>query len=130
MIVIFMEHYGYTLQEAVDHVGEMCRETIQTFVENQKRIPSFGDEKLDKDVAGYVEGLQNWIVGSLHWSFMTKRYFGTEGAEVKKHRWVKLLPKKDAGKTIEDPIRSSMKVTFNEKTSAAVAVHTVIPVQV
>ena len=101
MIPILMEYYGYTLQEAVDRVGEMCKETIDTFMENQKRVPSFGDAKLDKDVAGYVEGLQNWIVGSLHWTFMSKRYFGDEGLQVKKHRWVKLLPKKNGAAKFE-----------------------------
>ena len=84
-----------TLQEAIDYVGEMCRLTIENFTENKKRIPSFGCAKVDADVAGYVQGLQDWIVGSLHWSFMSKRYFGDEGAEVKKHRTVKLLPKRD-----------------------------------
>ena len=29
---------------------------------------------------------------SLHWSFRTHRYFGTEGTEVKRHRLIKLLP--------------------------------------
>ena len=94
MIVILQENYGMELQEAVDYVGEMCRLTINNFIENKKHVPSFGCPKLDQDVAGYIQGLQDWIVGSLHWTFMSERYFGTEGAEIKKHRYVKLLPKK------------------------------------
>lgn len=94
MIPILQTYHGMDLQEAVDYVGEMCRVTIDAFVENKKRIPSFGCPKLDRDVAGYVQGLQDWIVGSLHWTFMSERYFGKEGAEVKKHRYVKLLPRK------------------------------------
>lgn len=96
MVIILMENYGMELQDAMDYVGEMCRVTMENFVANKERIPSFGDEQLDKDVAGYVQGLQDWIVGALHWSFMSHRYFGTEGAEIKKHRYVKLLPKKSA----------------------------------
>jgi len=92
MIVILMHHHGMSLQEAVDYVGEMCRLTIDTFILNKRRVPTFGCPKLDADVAGYVQGLQEWIVGSLHWSFMTKRYFGDKGAEVKKTRHVALLP--------------------------------------
>ena len=94
MIVILMTYYGMTLQEAVDRVGELCQQTIDTFCENMERVPSFGDAKLDQDAAAYVQGLQDWIVGSLHWSFMTERYFGKQGAEVKKHRVVTLLPKR------------------------------------
>lgn len=94
MIVILMEYYGMNLQEAVDYVGGLCRRTIAAFSKNKTRVPSFGCAKLDRDVAAYVQGLQDWIVGSLHWSFMSERYFGKEGAEVKKHRHVVLLPKK------------------------------------
>lgn len=93
MIPIFMEHHNMTLQQAVDQVGELCRQTIDTFAENLKRIPSFGDEKLDKDVQTYVDGLRYWISGSLHWSFKTERYFGKDGEQVKKTRIIKLLPK-------------------------------------
>jgi hypothetical protein len=34
------------------------------------------------------------LIGSLHWSFDSERYFGKDGLEVKKHREVKLLPKR------------------------------------
>ncbi|KAI0823518.1 terpenoid synthase [Trametes gibbosa] len=93
MISILMNIRGLDLQSAVDHVGELCKQTIDVFIENREKIPSFGPD-LDRDVAMYVQGLQDWIVGSLHWSFMTKRYFGTAGAEIKKHRVVKLLSRK------------------------------------
>ena len=29
---------------------------------------------------------------SLHWSFQTQRYFGTKGMEVKRHRFIEVLP--------------------------------------
>ncbi|KAI0820240.1 terpenoid synthase [Trametes gibbosa] len=93
MIAILMNIRGLDLQSAVDHVGELCKQTIDVFIENREKIPSFGPD-LDRDVAMYVQGLQDWIVGSLHWSFMTKRYFGTAGAEIKRHRVVKLLSRK------------------------------------
>lgn len=103
MVIILMENYGMELQEAMDYVGEMCRVTMVNFIANKSRVPSFGDAQLDKDVAGYVQGLQDWIVGALHWSFMSQRYFGTEGAEIKKHRYVKLLPKREEVKTQTRP---------------------------
>lgn len=91
MIVILMLYHGHTLQSAVDYVGDLCAQTIDTFCENKKKLPSWGPE-VDEMVAKYVQGLQDWIVGSLHWSFQTHRYFGTKGLEVKAHRFVKLLP--------------------------------------
>jgi len=91
MICILMKYHGHTLQSAVDYVGELCAETIDTFSANKAKIPSWGPE-VDDMVARYVQGLQDWIVGSLHWSFQTHRYFGTKGMEVKGHRVVSLMP--------------------------------------
>ncbi|KAG7092988.1 Alpha-muurolene synthase [Marasmius oreades] len=91
MVVILMHHHGHTLQSAVNAVGTMCRETIDNFTETRKSIPSWNSE-VDEMVERYVRGLQDWIVGSLHWSFQTTRYFGTEGQTIKHGRVVKLLP--------------------------------------
>lgn len=93
MVAVLMHHYDYSLQEAVNHVGAMCREVMDTFAKNKTLIPSFGEETLDSHVAKYVEGLQDWISGALHWSFKSQRYLGAEGPEIKKHRWVNLMPK-------------------------------------
>ncbi|KAH9928495.1 terpenoid synthase [Epithele typhae] len=95
MIVILMKLRGCDLQTAVDSVGDLCRQTIDAFVANQRALPSFGP-KIDRDVALYVRGLQDWIVGSLHWSFESERYFGKSGAKVKKLGIVKLLPRRDS----------------------------------
>jgi hypothetical protein len=62
MIVILMHYHGLTLQEAVDYVGQLCEETINAFIENKKRLPSWGRE-IDDMVQIYVKGLQDWIVG-------------------------------------------------------------------
>ncbi|CCM04708.1 uncharacterized protein FIBRA_06895 [Fibroporia radiculosa] len=72
MIPILMVHQGLVLQDAIDYVGQLCAQTIDGFIENQQRIPSWSPD-IDREVALYVQGLQDWIVGSLHWSFMTER---------------------------------------------------------
>jgi hypothetical protein len=41
-------------------------------------LPSWGPE-IDEQVKIYVDGLADWIVGSLHWSFDSERYFGKLG---------------------------------------------------
>ncbi|KAK7038245.1 terpene cyclase [Favolaschia claudopus] len=91
MIVILMKYHGHTLQSAVDYVGELCRLTIDAFQRDRESIPNWGPE-IQAMVEKYITGLEAWIVGSLHWSFMTERYFGKAGAEVKKNRFVALLP--------------------------------------
>lgn len=62
MIVILMHYHGLTLQEAIDYVGNLCEATINAFMENKERLPSWGAE-IDQMVASYVQGLQDWIVG-------------------------------------------------------------------
>lgn len=91
MIVIMMYHHGMTLQEAVDFVGALCKKSIDRFVEDRARLPSWGPE-IDEQVEVYVQGLADWIVGSLHWSFDSERYFGKKGLQIKKTRVVELAP--------------------------------------
>ncbi|THH29426.1 hypothetical protein EUX98_g4770 [Antrodiella citrinella] len=95
MISVFMERQGHDLQTAVDAVGDLCKASIDRFEANRQSLPSWGP-KVDDDVQVYIQGLQDWIVGSLHWSFDTTRYFGQNGAVVKKHRVVTLLPVRKA----------------------------------
>ncbi|KAJ6526274.1 isoprenoid synthase domain-containing protein [Mycena vulgaris] len=90
MIIILMEYHGHTLQTAMDYVGELCRSTIDAFMRDRASLPSWGPE-VDAMVERYVEGLEAWIVGSLHWSFMTERYFGKSAANVKNTRLVSLI---------------------------------------
>lgn len=89
MIVVVMRQHGLDLQGAVDFVGNMCKQSIDRFEADHKLLPSWGP-KVDEEVQRYVEGLQDWIVGSLHWSFDTTRYFGQEGAAIKANRIVQL----------------------------------------
>ena len=70
----------------------MCKSSIDRFNAERKNLPSWGDA-VDRDVATYVQGLADWIVGSLHWSFLSERYFGKGGAEVKKTRVLYLSPR-------------------------------------
>jgi hypothetical protein len=93
MIVIMMHHHGMTLQEAVDFVGDLCKKSIDRFTEDRARLPSWGPA-IDAQVQIYVQGLADWIVGSLHWSFESERYFGKKGLQIKKSRVVELAPLK------------------------------------
>ncbi|THH13873.1 hypothetical protein EW146_g6385 [Bondarzewia mesenterica] len=93
LVIVAMNERGYSIQEAINFVGDLCKDTIDSFNSVRRSLPSWGPE-IDRQVEQYVDGLQNWIIGSLHWSFETKRYFGDRGQDVKKNLAVKLLPKK------------------------------------
>ena len=90
MIVVVMMQEGLDLQSAVDFVGHLCKQSIDRFNNDRANLPSWGPE-IDRQVDIYVDGLADWIVGSLHWSFESERYFGKAGLEVKNTRAVKLL---------------------------------------
>lgn len=91
MVVIMMYHHGMTLQEAVDFVGDLCKKSIDRFTQDRASLPSWGHE-IDVQVQVYVQGLADWIVGSLRWSFDSERYFKKKGLQIKESRVVELTP--------------------------------------
>ncbi|EJC98233.1 terpenoid synthase [Fomitiporia mediterranea MF3/22] len=100
MIFIAMHTMGLSLQEAVDFVGDLCDAAISRFLAAKRRVPSFDrGGRIDREIALYVRGLEDWIVGSLHWSFESARYFGKEGRGVKRRRVVKLTREDKSGST-------------------------------
>ncbi|KAF9237777.1 isoprenoid synthase domain-containing protein [Melanogaster broomeanus] len=93
LISVLMHYQVIGLQDAIDYAGALCKDTFQRFEESRAMLPSWGEE-IDQQVVIYIEGLQSWMVGLLHWSFESERYFGKEGPQVKQTRIVKLLPKR------------------------------------
>ena len=55
MICVLMMNDRLTLQQAVDRLGEMCKQRIDRFVENLTRVPLWRDH-IDRDVKLYVDG--------------------------------------------------------------------------
>jgi hypothetical protein len=64
----------------------------KTFLDNYQKVPSFGPE-IDPHVAHYIQGLGNWVIANVSWSFESARYFGTKGVEIREHRMISLLPR-------------------------------------
>ncbi|KAF8350406.1 terpenoid synthase [Amanita rubescens] len=92
LVHVLIHYHGHTLQSAIDYAGDMWKQTLEKFMEDEKRLPSWGPE-VDDMVQKYLSGLRDWCVGSLYWSFRTHRYFGRDGQNVIKHRTVKLISK-------------------------------------
>lgn len=93
LVYILMVKQGLDLQGAIDYCGQLCNICVQRFEKTRAILPSWGEE-VDKDVVIYVQGLQDWIAGSVQWSFESARYFGKDGHIVKRNRIVKLSPKR------------------------------------
>ncbi|KAG1784709.1 isoprenoid synthase domain-containing protein [Suillus plorans] len=93
MVAVLMHERGLDLQGAIDYAGQMCKNAIQHFESSRANLPSWGEE-VDKQVAIYVEGMQNCMVGPLHWQSNSARYFGKDVHVVKRDRIVKLIPKR------------------------------------
>ncbi|KAG1831949.1 isoprenoid synthase domain-containing protein [Suillus subalutaceus] len=87
IVAVLMHDRGLDLQGAIDYAGQMCKDAIQRFESSRAILPSW-EKEVDRQVAIYVEGLQNFMVGSLHWHLNSARY------DVKPDRIIKLLPKR------------------------------------
>ncbi|KAJ7875936.1 isoprenoid synthase domain-containing protein, partial [Mycena olivaceomarginata] len=70
MVTLLMHEHGLELQAAVNEVA-MCRERIDSSLNLRSKLPSWGPS-IDSAVNSYVDGLLDWIVGSLHWSYKTE----------------------------------------------------------
>ncbi|KAG2031498.1 isoprenoid synthase domain-containing protein [Suillus americanus] len=93
LITVLMREQSLDLQGALDYSGWLCKSAVQCFEHNRAILPSWGKE-LDRQVAIYVQGMQDWIIGTLHWSFDSTRYFRKDGHAVKRDRIIRLLPKR------------------------------------
>lgn len=88
-----MHMNGVDRQDAIELAGELWTKTLEWFFECRKVVPSWGAE-IDRQVALYIKGLEDWIIANAEWSFETERYFGKDGHAVKKSRKVALLPQR------------------------------------
>lgn len=100
ILTVLMEERGFNLQEAADNAGLLFGDLMNRFMEERKKLPSWGPG-LDRDVNRYVDAIGHWVVGNLHWSFETRRYFGSALEDVKRTRIVKLRPRRVKTKSDE-----------------------------
>ncbi|KAM6489993.1 terpene synthase [Amanita muscaria] len=85
LVCVVMKTKGYSLQEAMDFVGQRANECIDRFEYARQKLPSWGPE-VDTIVADFTAGYEHWVSGHLHWALSSERYFG----DIKNKRVVKL----------------------------------------
>ena len=91
IVTVIMKEKGLSLQQTIDFIGRDFQMIMDDFVADKESLPSFG-EKTDENVHQFISALETWIVGNIHWSFSTKRYFGKEHDEVRRTLTIKLAP--------------------------------------
>ncbi len=87
---------------------------LDTFMEDKALLHS--SFKANSVVQRYIDAMQYWVIGCLHWSFDSKRYFGDKGKEIKQTHVVRLGYKdymKKAGKSVPEGIMLGSDVTFD-----------------
>jgi hypothetical protein len=85
LVLIRQRDLGCTRAAATAEVGAMVRARVELFQELSGRLPALGDRwRLDgagrADVARYVAGLRDWMIGNQRWGVATARY--ADGADV------------------------------------------------
>ena len=86
-----MNQNGVDRQGAIELAGELWEKTLNWFFECRKVVPSWGPE-IDRQVALYIQGLEDWIIANAEWSFETERYFGKDAPKIRQTLEVELLP--------------------------------------
>ncbi|KAJ8481084.1 hypothetical protein ONZ51_g6252 [Trametes cubensis] len=99
MVAVIRARESLSLQQAIDYVGTLCVQCIDRFQTLQQLLPSWGPE-VDVPLRAYIDGLGDWMIGSLVWSFETERYFGHAAPKVRATLAVPILPaRKEVGPT-------------------------------
>ncbi|KIJ69093.1 hypothetical protein HYDPIDRAFT_79567 [Hydnomerulius pinastri MD-312] len=62
------------LQERIDYAGGLFKSAFDRFHACRKKLPSFGDADLDRQVSEYTDGLIDWGIGNIEWSMVNHRY--------------------------------------------------------
>ncbi|PMD27043.1 terpenoid synthase [Hyaloscypha hepaticicola] len=92
LITIAMKEHNTDVQGAIDWTSMLHAEMVKRFNELYREIPRWGGP-LDLDVQSYMNGMAQWVVANVQWSYESERYFGKQGLEVKKTRMLCLLQK-------------------------------------
>ncbi|KAJ3556674.1 hypothetical protein NM688_g1892 [Phlebia brevispora] len=76
-VVILALQHDISLQQAVGRACALIVAAREQFEQAATRLPlPTGNQKLDEDIRKYVQGCRDVASGSIHWSYLTERYFG------------------------------------------------------
>ncbi|KAF9002156.1 isoprenoid synthase domain-containing protein [Cyathus striatus] len=89
IISAIMFEHKLELQAALDWLGAFVEDLVKRFLANVSDLPSWGKD-VDERLKVYVDGLGYWVRGNDCWCYETKRYYGDDGDDVRKTRYITL----------------------------------------
>ncbi|KAG9318942.1 terpenoid synthase [Chiua virens] len=107
IITVVMHEHGTDVNGAMLWVEDFLLGAQERFCVAKTALPEW-DEPLNSQVQEYCDGLGQWVRALDEWSFESERYFGRKGPEIKKNRWMLLLPKNHAKEIGPVHIESSL----------------------
>jgi len=106
IVTVLMHDFKLDHAGAMDWLEARAKEDVKQFLAEYACLPSW-NEDIDRRLKQYIDGMGYWVRGSDCWSFEGLRYFGAEGREIQKSRWVTLQPSKGG---FVKPRRASVNV--------------------
>jgi hypothetical protein len=82
LIEAIMHQYGVDVQSAMDRAGELVIQRMHQYNIAKKNLPVWGNY-MDAQIAKYCSVMEDWMVGNIHWSLESERYFGKDVAKVR-----------------------------------------------
>jgi hypothetical protein len=92
IVTIVMHEFDTDVNGAMLWVMDCHTKLEKKYFESLAAIPKWG-EPIDSQVRKYCDSLGHWVRGCYAWSFESERYFGTNGMEVQRKRWILPMPK-------------------------------------
>ncbi|KAG0702642.1 terpenoid synthase [Suillus ampliporus] len=93
IVTIVMHELDTDVNGAMLWVADRHTKLEKKFLEALAAIPQWG-EPIDSQVRQYCEGLGNWVRANDDWNFESGRYFGANGPEILRKRWISLIGRK------------------------------------
>ena len=87
LVSVLMHERGISAQEAVDHIGERFKQLTGEFMLTMMHLPEL-PESVRTTYAEFVLDIAVWVEGHTQWSFVSERYFGKKGMEVREKKIV------------------------------------------
>jgi hypothetical protein len=74
LVALLEDYKELSFEAAVHEAVKIVNQNTNDFLEREKQIPDFGDEKTNEIVRQYVQGLRDQINATWHWQMATDRY--------------------------------------------------------
>ncbi|KAF8522896.1 isoprenoid synthase domain-containing protein [Hysterangium stoloniferum] len=89
LVTAVMKENVVGVQDALDHCGELFRQTAQSFFDNLQNVPSSSPD-IQQALLLHTDGMTQFLTGMTEWSYRSQRYFGNKGDTIRVTRRLEL----------------------------------------